>query len=285
MKTASNQIHIHSATFEVAPDLAYELGPGVSPFSAYGVSLDVLVYHLVGVHVGTVARKKEKAYPSSVVVQPLSDSPDAVHGFVRRKVPLAQIPPDRRQRHPDAELAPNHRPDRLAMPLNEALAATDGESMRMAVLREFKEWLWYNNITLDVFLSVGTPSDSAEGKERQGKVTMKDAAVVIDPPQVTGDVKPLHDVCNGPICLRGFHDFAPYYKELGLRYVCLHDVPFTWDNAQDIHYVFHDMEAKHSFHERVVAVVAYVAQAFEPKQEVDDEKQHNDGGVERRRSS
>jgi len=51
--------------------------------------------------------------------------------------------------------------DRLATLLDEALAATDGESMRMAVLRGFKEWFWYNNITLDFLLFVGTPSDSA----------------------------------------------------------------------------------------------------------------------------
>ncbi len=72
---------------------------------------------------------------------------------------------------------------------------------------------------------------------------MKDATVHIDAGEVTGRIKPLHGMGNGPVCLRGFHDFTSYYEELDVPYVRLHDVPFTWDNAQDIHYVFPDMGA------------------------------------------
>jgi xylan 1,4-beta-xylosidase len=65
----------------------------------------------------------------------------------------------------------------------------------------------------------------------------------VDASQVTGKIKRVNDVDNGPLCQRGIVDLSPYYKELGIRNVRLHDVPWTYDNVLDINYVFPDWNA------------------------------------------
>ena len=65
----------------------------------------------------------------------------------------------------------------------------------------------------------------------------------VDASQVTGRIKRVNDVDNGPLCQRGIVDLSPYYKELGIRNVRLHDVPWTYDNVLDINYIFPDWNA------------------------------------------
>lgn len=72
---------------------------------------------------------------------------------------------------------------------------------------------------------------------------MKVITTTIDAGKTAGNIKPLNDMCCGPVCLRGYHDFTSYYKELGVQYVRLHDIPYTFDAVQDINYVFPNMEA------------------------------------------
>lgn len=70
-----------------------------------------------------------------------------------------------------------------------------------------------------------------------------EAILSVDASQVTGKIKRVNDVDNGPLCARGIVDLSPYYKELGIRNVRLHDVPWTYDNVLDINYVFPDWNA------------------------------------------
>jgi xylan 1,4-beta-xylosidase len=70
-----------------------------------------------------------------------------------------------------------------------------------------------------------------------------EAILSVDAFQVTGKIKRVNDVDNGPLCTRGIVDLSPYYKELGIRNVRLHDVPWTYDNVLDINYVFPDWNA------------------------------------------
>jgi xylan 1,4-beta-xylosidase len=67
--------------------------------------------------------------------------------------------------------------------------------------------------------------------------------ITVDASQVIGKIKRVNDVDNGPLCERGIVDLSPYYKELGIRNVRLHDVPWTYDNVLDINYVFPDWNA------------------------------------------
>jgi xylan 1,4-beta-xylosidase len=71
-----------------------------------------------------------------------------------------------------------------------------------------------------------------------------DARVItIDASHHLGRLKAMQDLDNGPLCQRGIVDLSRYYKELGVRYVRLHDVPWTYDNAFDINYVFPKSDA------------------------------------------
>ena len=67
--------------------------------------------------------------------------------------------------------------------------------------------------------------------------------ISIDASRSAGTIKRVNDVDNGPLCQRGIVDLSPYYKELGIRNVRLHDVPWTYDNVLDINYVFPDWNA------------------------------------------
>lgn len=63
-------------------------------------------------------------------------------------------------------------------------------------------------------------------------------AITIDAGHVVGAIKRVNDVDNGPLNLRGVIDLSRYYKELGIRNVRLHDVPWSFDDVLDINYVF-----------------------------------------------
>ena len=67
--------------------------------------------------------------------------------------------------------------------------------------------------------------------------------ISIDAAAQQGRIKRVNDVDNGPLCQRGIVDLSRYYKELGIRNVRLHDVPWTYDNVLDINYVFPDWNA------------------------------------------
>lgn len=67
--------------------------------------------------------------------------------------------------------------------------------------------------------------------------------LIVDATHHVGSIKPMQDLDNGPLCQRGIVDLSRYYKELGVRYVRLHDVPWTYDNAFDINYVFPNWKA------------------------------------------
>jgi xylan 1,4-beta-xylosidase len=60
----------------------------------------------------------------------------------------------------------------------------------------------------------------------------------VDAARSTGKIKAMQDLDNGPLCQRGIVDLTKYYKELGVHWVRLHDVPWTYDNSFDINYVF-----------------------------------------------
>ena len=65
----------------------------------------------------------------------------------------------------------------------------------------------------------------------------------VDASKVVGTIKRVNDVNNGPLCQRGIIDLSPYYKQLGIRNVRLHDVPWSYDNVLDINYVFPNWKA------------------------------------------
>jgi xylan 1,4-beta-xylosidase len=67
--------------------------------------------------------------------------------------------------------------------------------------------------------------------------------ISVDASRSAGTIKRMNDVENGPLCQRGIVDLSRYYKELGIRNVRLHDVPWTYDNVLDINYVFPDWNA------------------------------------------
>jgi xylan 1,4-beta-xylosidase len=67
--------------------------------------------------------------------------------------------------------------------------------------------------------------------------------ISVDASKRVGSIKRMNDVDNGPLCQRGIVDLSRYYKELGIRNVRLHDVPWTYDNVLDINYVFPDWNA------------------------------------------
>jgi xylan 1,4-beta-xylosidase len=65
----------------------------------------------------------------------------------------------------------------------------------------------------------------------------------VDFSKVVGTIKPLNGVNDGPIVTRGAFDLSPYYSELGIKHIRLHDVPWTYEDAVDINYVFPRFEA------------------------------------------
>jgi hypothetical protein len=62
--------------------------------------------------------------------------------------------------------------------------------------------------------------------------------ITVDAARTIGTIKPLQDLGEGPLLMRGSVDETPYYQALGVKYVRLHDVPWVYDNVQDTNYVF-----------------------------------------------
>ena len=58
-----------------------------------------------------------------------------------------------------------------------------------------------------------------------------------------GTIRHLNDLEGGTLTKRGWIDLSPYFKELGVQHVRLHDVPWDFDNVQDVHYVFPHFDA------------------------------------------
>ncbi len=65
----------------------------------------------------------------------------------------------------------------------------------------------------------------------------------VDFSRVVGTIKPLNGVSGGPIVTRGAFDLSSNFSELGIKHIRLHDVPWMYENAVDINYVFPRFEA------------------------------------------
>jgi xylan 1,4-beta-xylosidase len=76
-----------------------------------------------------------------------------------------------------------------------------------------------------------------------GTSQTKTCNVEVDFSRAEGTIRHLNDVNGGPLCQRGYVDLSSYYKELGIKYVRLADVPWTFDNAQNLNYVFPRFDA------------------------------------------
>ena len=68
-------------------------------------------------------------------------------------------------------------------------------------------------------------------------------SIEVDFSKVTGIIRPLNGVNGGPIVTRGAFDLSPYFRQLGIKHIRLHDVPWMYENAIDINYVFPRFEA------------------------------------------
>ncbi len=67
--------------------------------------------------------------------------------------------------------------------------------------------------------------------------------IEVDFSKPAGTIRHLNDVNGGPLCERGWVDLSPEYKELGIKYVRLNDVAWTFDDALNINYLFPRFEA------------------------------------------
>jgi len=93
-----------------------------------------------------------------------------------------------------------------------------------------------SNILVAVALATGgnIPSWAAQAPTQ---------VITVDAADIRGTIKRVNDVDNGPLSQRGIVDLSGFYKELGIRRVRLHDVPWTYDNVLDINYIFPDWNA------------------------------------------
>jgi hypothetical protein len=62
--------------------------------------------------------------------------------------------------------------------------------------------------------------------------------IEVDFSKIIGTIKPLNGVNDGPIATRGAFDLSSNFAELGIKHIRLHDVPWTYENAVDINYIF-----------------------------------------------
>ncbi len=81
------------------------------------------------------------------------------------------------------------------------------------------------------------------GCVQAGMAQTKTFDVEVDFSKAAGTIRHLNDVNEGPLCERGWVDLSPYYQELGIRYVRLHDVPWSFDDAANINYIFPRFDA------------------------------------------
>jgi xylan 1,4-beta-xylosidase len=94
------------------------------------------------------------------------------------------------------------------------------------------------NASWCVLLVMSLCSMHTQGSEREAALFIK-----VDGSRRLGDIRPMQDVVNGPLCQRGAVDLTAYYRALGLRNIRLHDVPWTFDNAVDTNYIFPHWDA------------------------------------------
>ncbi|MGO8733766.1 MAG: GH39 family glycosyl hydrolase [Terriglobia bacterium] len=67
--------------------------------------------------------------------------------------------------------------------------------------------------------------------------------VEVDFSRSVGTIRHLNDLEGGTLSKRGWIELSPYFKELGVEHVRLHDVPWDFDDVQDINYVFPHFDA------------------------------------------
>jgi hypothetical protein len=68
-------------------------------------------------------------------------------------------------------------------------------------------------------------------------------ALEVDFSKVIGTIRPLNGVNGGPIVTRGAFDLSDNFRELGIKHIRLHDIPWEYENVVDINYVFPRFEA------------------------------------------
>jgi xylan 1,4-beta-xylosidase len=68
-------------------------------------------------------------------------------------------------------------------------------------------------------------------------------SIAIDASRVTGTIRRLNDVDNGPLCQHGVVDLTRYYRELGVQNVRLHDVSWSYGDVLDMEFLFPDWNA------------------------------------------
>lgn len=73
---------------------------------------------------------------------------------------------------------------------------------------------------------------------RAGAAQATTCDIEVDFSKPGGTIRHLNDVNGGPLCQHGYVDLSTYYKELGIKYVRLNDVAWTFADALNINYVF-----------------------------------------------
>lgn len=62
--------------------------------------------------------------------------------------------------------------------------------------------------------------------------------IEVDFSKVIGTIRALNGVNGGPIVTRGAFDLSANFADLGIQHIRLHDVPWMYENAVDINYIF-----------------------------------------------
>lgn len=83
-----------------------------------------------------------------------------------------------------------------------------------------------------LLMTMATPAWAAD----LGKTSL--LPIVVKAGKVIGEIRHLHDVHNGPLVERGAVNLSEYYREIGARIIRIHDTPWTFDPAVDMHFVF-----------------------------------------------
>jgi len=66
--------------------------------------------------------------------------------------------------------------------------------------------------------------------------------ITVDFDKITGKIKPLHGLDNGPVCYGGLVDVTEYYKEINTPYIRLHDTNWPHPREVDIFTIFPDFD-------------------------------------------
>lgn len=76
-----------------------------------------------------------------------------------------------------------------------------------------------------------------------GSLQAQTRSIEVDFSKVVGTIRPLNGVNGGPVVTRGAFDLSSHFSDLRIRHIRLHDVPWMYENAVDINYVFPRFEA------------------------------------------